>query len=369
MNHRERFRKLFNFEDVDRIPLYYYGTWRETKERWVREGFKGEVDFSLDEGPQIPGMDPDWEHGIWDIHGLANTYLIGDIEPAILEENDDFYLKRSSVGEIYMESKKGSSINHTIEFALKPTWESWKGYKRFLDPGDKRRWSSDWEQKAEEVNRREKIVAFMGGSMYGWLRNWMGIENISYLMYDDPKLFEEMVCHITNLFIEVMSPILKKVKFDFVYFFEDCCGSTGPLFSPKIYERTLDKYYKKLIGFYKENGVQMVLVDSDGKLDEFVPLWIGSGIDIIFPVEVGKWKASPAKLRKKYGKNLKIMGAVDKHVIALGEDAIRKHLIELEPEVRRGGFLPIPDHRIPPNISYKDMLSYVRIFKEIFSDK
>lgn len=367
MNHRERFKKLFTYEKVDRIPIYFFGTWLETKQRWVKEGFQGEVDFLADAGPQIPGMDPDWEYDVWSIHGLTSASPIGDIEPAILEEAEDYIIKRNSVGDIYMESKKGSSVTHTINFALKPTWKSWKAYKRFLDPTDFRRRPDRWEQRAEKINRKDTVVAFMGGSMYGWLRNWMGIENISYLMHDDPKLFEEMVCHITNLFIEVMIPVLRKVKFDFVYFFEDCCGSNGPLFSPAIYRSILDKYYKKLINFYKKNSVQFALVDSDGKVDAFVPLWVESGFDIIFPVEVGTWKASPVELRKKYGGNLKIMGAVDKHVIALGVDAIRKHLMELEPEVRKGGFLPMPDHRIPPSVSYQDILNYVRIFNEVFN--
>lgn len=367
MNHRKRFKELFNFKKVDRIPIYFFGTWLETKQRWIKEGFQGEINFLSNAGPQIPGMDPDWEYGMWNIHRLVDVGLIGELKPTILEETKDYIIKRNSVGDIYKESKKGSSIVNTIDYALKPTRESWKVYKKYLSTNDKRRRSNNWEKIAEKINLENRVIAFMGGGMYGWLRNWMGIENISYLMHDDPKLLEEIISFITDFFIEMMKPILKIVQFDLVYFFEDCCGSNGPLFSPEIYKSILDKYYKKLIKFYKDNNVKFALVDSDGKIDTFIPLWLKSGFDIIFPVEVGTWKASPIELRKKFGQDLKIMGAIDKHIIALGEGAIKKHLVELKPEVIKGGFLPIPDHRIPPSVSYKDMLNYIKIFNEVFN--
>lgn len=367
MNHRERFRALFKAEPVDRIPVYYFGTWPETKIRWKNEGLAREIDFIADAGPQLPGMDPDWEYGMWGCHGLVNTYLIGDVKPEIIEETEHFVIRRNSVGDVYQESKQGKSVSHFLEYGLKPTWESWKNYQKYLDPTDPRRRMANWEKVAEVLNQQDMVLAFMGGSLYGWLRNWMGIENISFLMYDDPELYEDMLNHLTGMFIELMEPILQKVKFDLVYFFEDCCGVNGPLFSPDIYRKILDKYYKKLITFYKENGVEFALVDSDGKVEQFIPLWLDSGFDIIFPLEVGTWKANPSELRRKFGAELKIFGAVDKHLITAGEEAIRFHLQQLKPEVDQGGFLPIPDHRIPPECSYSQFLTYIRVFNEVFN--
>lgn len=369
MNHKERFKALFDGQSVDRIPIYFFGTWYETKMRWKKEGLVSADENLMDYGPQIPGMDPDWEQGLWDCHGLAENRPIGDIEVEVIEEADDYIIKRTSVGNVEKESKLGSSISHALEYGLKPTHESWQNYKKFLDPNDKRRRPVGWEKKAEELNAEDRVLAFMGGSLYGWLRNWMGIEAISMLMYDDLELFEEMVSYLTDYQIKIFSPVFDKVKFDFVYFFEDCCGVNGPLFSPKIYNTVLDKYYKKLISFYKEKNVNFTLIDCDGKIDKFIPLWLESGFDIIFPIEVGTWKASPGDLRDKFGRNLKMLGGIDKHVIALGESAIREHLIRLKPEVLMGGFLPIPDHRIPPECSLQQFLIYIKVFNEVFNEK
>ena len=68
MTHRERFHRVFNFEPVDRIPLYYFGTWRETKQRWIDEGYTGPYTLGDDRHPQLPGMDPDWEGNVWSVH-------------------------------------------------------------------------------------------------------------------------------------------------------------------------------------------------------------------------------------------------------------------------------------------------------------
>ena len=366
MTHRERFNNIYNFRPVDRIPVYFFGTWRETKQRWIKEGYKGNVDLNLDKGPQLDDMDPDWETGLWDNHGLAITEAIGDIEPCILQEDENRRMVRNSLGEEYIERKDGSSFNHTVVYPMEPTRESWNRIKRFYDPYDSRRYCKELALKASALNAKDAVTTFMGGSLYGWLRSLLGIENVSYLMYDVPELYEEIIDHFANLFMTVMKPVLNVVKFDFVYFFEDCCSSTGPLFSPAFYKEILDKYYKKLIRFYKDNHVPLALIDSDGVSEPLIPCWLESGFDIIFPIEVGKWRASPVKLREKHGK-LCMLGGVDKHLIYGSEDKLREHLLSLRPSVSEGGYIPIPDHRIPPEVSLAQMHRYVKIFNEVFN--
>jgi uroporphyrinogen decarboxylase len=366
MTHRERFNKVFTFQIVDRVPCYFFGSWNETKQRWKNEGFDGELIVG-DGGPQLPGMDPDWESGMWDNQNLVITGCIGDIEPKILEENDERRIIRSSIGEEIIERKDGTSISHTRVHALEPTRASWESFKRFLDPTDSKRRPLGWEEKARDFNKRDEVRTFMGGSLYGWIRGWMGVENISYLMYDDPELLEEMVEYVADHFMQLMEPILRIAKFDFVYFFEDCCGASGPLFSPSIYNEIFDKHYKRLIRFYKDSGVPLTLVDSDGISEALIPSWLGSGFDIMFPIEVGKWGANPEELRKKFGRNLRIFGAVDKNLIYGPEDKLRDHLRSLKPCVDEGGFIPIPDHRVTPQTSYQQMLNYIKTFHGVFN--
>lgn len=365
MNHRERFVKIFEREKVDRIPCYFFGMWPETKTLWNRQGYDIAIDND-NAGPTLPGMDPDWEKGLWDCHGIANCLPIGDIEYEVIERGETYEKVRDNLGAIIINRTDGASIPHTEKHALLPTRESWNNFKKWWNPDDSTRVANDYLEKISILNNQERVRAFMGGSLYGWLRNYMGVVNISYLMMDNPILYEEMVSHICDVFMCVMGKVLKKAKFEMVYIFEDCCGSNGPLFSPLIGDKILKPYYKKLIRFYKDNGVDLALVDSDGVSDKLIPMWIDSGFDIMFPIEVGTWGGSVEKLRKKYGDSLNAFGGVDKHIIGKSRNDITKHLESLIPQVEKGGYIPIPDHRIPPSISYEQTMIYIEVFHKLF---
>ena len=366
MNHRQRFRALMNYEPIDRMPLYYFGTWRETKARWQQEGLPGCEVSDRCEGPQLPEMDPDWEDGMWSAHGLVNVNPISPHPQEILEETDDYRVVRTPLGAVLRGSKRGSSIEHHIEEALQPTRASWERFKTFINPDTPERHPSAWESKADALNQRETLTPFCVGSLFGWPRNWMGVEQLTYLSYDDPLLFEEIIDYLTEYYITLFRPVLEKAHFDFAYIFEDCCCKSGPLLSPATYEQHYAKYYRRLSDFCHDMGVEFILLDSDGKVDALLPHWLASSVDIVFPIEVGTWQSDPTVMRRQYGKDLRMVGGIDKHVIPQGEAAIRQHLEHLKPLAAEGGFLPMPDHRIPPSCSLEEFRTYLRVFQEVF---
>ena len=362
MKPRERFRAIMDYQPFDRLPVWYFGLWRETEERWRREGWRQDQSIAA-----ATGMDEDWEVGMWEAHGLVKVAPISPEPAKVLEETDDYRVVRTALGAVLKEGKRASSIPQHLEEALSPTRQSWARFKRFLDPADPARRAAGWEARAEELNRRERVTCFLAGSLYGWPRGWLGTEGISFLPYDDPALFEEIIEHLAEHFMALYRPILARAEFDFAYFFEDCCFNTGPLFSPEIYRQFYHKHYRKMIDCYHAAGVKFVLIDSDGRVDDLVPLWLESGFDIIFPIEVGTWKADPREFRRRHGRPMRMFGGVNKLVIPRGEAAVRAELEPLRPLVEEGGCIPIPDHRIPPDCSLEQFRTYVRVFKEAFA--
>jgi len=312
------------------------------------------------------GMDCDWETGMWNIHGMVNIDPIPPEPDVVLEEGADYRVVKTGLGAVLKKSKMGSSIPQHLQEALQPTRASWERFKKFLNPDDPSRYTPGWEIKAQELNDGERVTTFLAGSLFGWPREWMGVEQLSYLSYDDPVLFEEIIEYVADYFMAIHRPILEKTRFDFAYFFEDCCFNTGPLFSPATYRQFYDRHYRRMLDFYRKMGVPLAMVDSDGKVDELIPCWMESGFDIIFPIEVGTWHADPIQLRKQYGKKLRMFGGVDKHAITQGESAIRKSLEPLRELAAEGGYIPIPDHRIPPDCSLEQFRTYIRVFKSTF---
>ena len=373
MTPRQRFAAVMTYQSFDRVPLYYFGTWPETKTRWLQEGFSAAFACGNGSGgPQLPEMDQDWESSpdgqgsIWDNQGLLDPGPLSDAPWQTLEETPTDRTVRSPLGGISVHSKTGSSIPHQLEPDLQATRSDWNRFKNFLDPDDPRRWRQGWQARAADLRARSRVTCFLGGSLYGWLRNWMGVEQISYLMYDDPELLDEMVRYITDYFLAIGKKVLAQADFDFTYIFEDCCGRSGPLLPPEIYRKIFAPHYRRLLDRYRELGVPFSLIDSDGDVKELLPLWLESGFDMVFPIEVGVWQADPVALRLQFGMPLRMIGGVDKHVIPQGQQAIRQALEPLRPLVAEGGFIPMPDHRIPPDCSLEQFRLYLQIFKETF---
>ncbi len=373
MNGRQRFAEVMGYGKPDRSPVLYFGTWPETKVRWKEEGLDAVMMMGDSAGPQIPEMDTDWEMSpdgkgnIWNNQGLLEPWPRPEGKWETVEEDATTKTLRTPFGGLVQVSKTGSSISHTLKHDLDPTRESWEIYKKALDPSDKTRWRPGWEERVKQINAREHMTCFFGGSLFGRLRDALGVEAISYLPFDDAALYEEMIEFQTEYYMALNKPLLEKASFDFAYIFEDCCFNTGPLLSPDLYRTYFDRRYRRMIDFYHKMGVKYVLIDSDGKIDDLLPLWLESGFDIIFPIEVGTWKASPVAFRKKYGKWMRMMGGVDKHVIPRGEKAIRAEIEPLKEIVAEGGFIPMPDHRIPPDCPLDQFRNYVDIFKDVFA--
>jgi len=368
MTQRERFHAIFSGQKPDRIPLYYFGTWTETEEQWKSQGVP---ESACEEGgPQLFGMDTNWEKGMWSCQGLVNMNPIFEGNSVLLEQTDDYAVWSHPNGSVVRYGKHGSSIPYTHEHALKPTRESWERFKIALNPADSRRIPQNQIENAKNFAKRERVATFMGGSLYGWIRDWMGVEELSYFMYDEPRLFGEIIDYIADYFIKLYRPFIKYCDFDFVYFFEDCCGSSGPLYSPDIYVQFFKHNYEKLVDFYKnECKIPFVLLDSDGYTEPLTKCWLDSGIDILFPVEVGKWNASITDIRAKYGEKTAVFGNVDKFIMMQPKEEIIKYLEKLKIETDKGYFLPIPDHRIPPEISLEMMNNYIDAFHTVFNKK
>jgi uroporphyrinogen decarboxylase len=366
MTERDRFHALMNYEPFDRPPVWFFGLWGETYARWIEEG----LDPDRPVWEQLE-LDSDWEAGMWGAHRLLKYGPVFDGEPEVIEKGDDYKVIRHPNGAVFRERTDGSSIPLHVEEALKPTRESWARFAEALrtDRPDRFADEAAFTATAERLNARDETVWIKAGSLYGDPRNWMGVEAISLLSYDDPALYEEIIATQAEHYMTLNARVLDRVKVDAVYFFEDCCGRSGPLFSPAIFEKYYAKYYRQMVEFYKSRGVGFVLLDSDGHVEPLIECWLDAGIDILFPIEVGTWQADPVALRGRYGKRLRMMGGLDnKNLIPGPADAVRAELERLKPVVDEGGFIPLPDHRLPPHCTMDAFRRYVDIFREVFGD-
>ncbi len=62
-----------------------------------------------------------------------------------------------------------------------------------------------------------------------------------------------------------------------------------------------------------------------------------------------------------------MMGGLDKKVLTRDEKAIKEEVMsKVPPLIEKGGYIPMADHGVPPNVSFSNICYFVRLLKEIF---
>lgn len=107
-------------------------------------------------------------------------------------------------------------------------------------------------------------------------------------------------------------------------------------------------------------------LDCDGKIDDLILLRLDVGVNCMFPIEIGAWCADPVSYRKKYGQQLLMIGGVDKHILAGSKQAIEAEVYRLLPLVEEGGYIPTPDHRVPPDVPLQNYLHYLETARRVW---
>jgi len=361
MTERERFLRVMHFEPVDRIPYWDFGFWDETPLRWKEEGIPDDVVLNYPSLVEFFGMDRNWEAG-----GEVGVSLgmIPSFEPVVLEDLGDVEIIIDHTGVKQKRNKMGSSIPQFLEFPVKNRKDFNEMIKRY-NPDDPRRYPKNWEElKGKWKNRDYPLGIFFGG-FFGWIRDWMGLENTVMTFYDDPKLISDMMDFIVDFVKKTIHRTLDEVEIDFVHGWEDMAYNKGPLISPKLFKEFMLPRYKEITSFLREHGIDIIIVDSDGNIEELIPLWLEGGVNCMFPMEIGIWKADLIALRKKYGKNLLMIGGIDKHALIEGKSSIKEEVYSKIPLIQEGGYIPTPDHRVPPDVPLDNYLYYLTLIKYV----
>ena len=348
MTERELFSAIMHYEPFDRMFTCHWQGWEELDREWEAQG--------IPRGKQA-------EHfGACPLprRVAASISLYPALDTEILEETDEYRIIRDGAGVVMKDWKDRSCIPQFLEHTLRDR-ESWETHFRpRLQPAPERLGEKTWAE-VEAYRDRDFPVCVSTGSMIGWIRNWMGVEGLAYLQADDPELIGEMVDTIATMIIATIEPIVDKLdpKPELGWAWEDICCKSGPLVSPSIFERYVVPGYREISDMLLSYGVDLHLVDCDGVIDALVPLWLEGGVNLMFPIEIGVWDADPMAFRREYGKELRVFGGIDKRVLYEGPEAIDAEIERRLPLMKEGGFIPLPDHLIPPGVSVENYRHYI----------
>lgn len=357
----DRFYKIYTYQKVDRILDCEFGYWPQTIRRWLKEGLPADMETERNQMfsgklDKFFGFDEQNHTGI-DLRLAMNPVF----EEKTIEKKDHSVIIRDTSGvtaERYQNDVDESSIPHYLRFPVETPkdWQEMKARFRFDDP------IRDISPKDVENMRADikagKMANLWFCGFYGQLRNWMGMENLSYAFYEEPAMVHDMVEHWAELMARQIEKLPADILVDCVSWWEDMASKNGPLVGPDMFREFLQPGYHRVMEQAKQRGCILGIVDCDGNPHDIVRNWMEEGVNIMFPLEVTAG-VDPYAWRKEFGKELRLKGGIGKEPLVKGGKAIDKELDRVRPLMEQGGCIPHLDHLVPPDISYKNYCYYL----------
>lgn len=367
----ERFLACMAYRPCDRRPNHELCVWPQTKLLWEEEApeaiknygwnwFHGEDDMGLDRREYIP----------------VNYFFMPAFEVEIFETGPDYEILRHPDGSITKALTRGTvgggrmSMDQHLEHPLK-TPEDWPDLKRRLIAAIPERYPADLDERIAAWQHRDCPLILgencAANGFYWRAREFMGTENLSLAFYMYPDMMHEIMEYFCNFIIETSRPVLEKVGgIEYFTLNEDLSMKSGPLLGPDLYREFIFPHLKRMVEFFKSHGTRYFGLDTDGDPTVLIPLFMEAGVDILWPIERAS-DVSPLEWRKEFGRDLLLMGGVDKRIVAEGPAPMKKHLLELAPLIEEGGFIPHLDHAVPPDISFDNWQHYMEAKRHLLA--
>jgi len=333
MMHRDRFRKVMNFEPVSRLPQWeWVSWWDKTIERWRKEGLPDDFRTDWDIRERFFGLDP------------FRSFWFGPRKPDFPEkiewgDNDSTNLK------IYENLKEHLYPENIFENIF---------VEKGIDP-------IFLKSVAEKQKNGEMVVWLILEGAFWFPRTLFGIEKHLTGFYDSPETMTKMISDLLIFNLRVLEEFCKISTPDILDFAEDMSYNHGPMIGKNLFDKFLAPYYKKILPSIKKRGI-VPFIDTDGQIEQLVPWFLDLGIEGFLPLE-RQAGVDIVKLRKKYPK-IKFIGGYNKMVMSRTEEEMREEFERLLPIMKQGGFIPAVDHQTPPEVSLKNYKIYLNLLRE-----
>jgi hypothetical protein len=378
MTARERFRTLIQHETTDRMPYLFGGPRASTFAAWRRQGLSEEQQRRWS---QFVG-----EEGGTGI-GKINFGPVPPFEERVIEERGNMRIWVDHWGVKRMDAIRqptaGFSTRKYLEFPVKTSADFERIQLRFdptsperfiPTPGENQRLTMNpdgyrvvqgeehWRDRIEACNSSDQPVCLAVPGLWWTARDWCGFEGLCLLCVEQSQLVHEMMEYWTWFIMSLLDEPLRQIKVDRVTMNEDMAYKTAAMLSPVMMRRFMLPSYKRLYQFFKERGVDGVMMDTDGHVSQVLDVFYPTAIDGLEPLEIAANNDPERYLREHPG--VFIIGGIDKRELRFSREQLRA---EVERRYRTAreydGYIPTVDHGVPPDIPLRNFLYMVELLK------
>ena len=370
MNARHRYIETLTFGVPDKIP-FNPGNGREsTLARWHKEGLpadKNPLEYVCD----IIGIEH--EKTKTPVKLDVNFRMMPQFEEKVLEHKNGHYICQDWKGNVceisdefditYLKKAKDFVTRRWIKCPV-DNRDDWEEMKTRYNSDSLERFPEDFAKRCKKAADRDWVLTISIPGPFWQLREWCGFEGLCMMTIEQTELVEEMAEFWMNFVSAMLEKVLQHIVPDCIHICEDMAYKAKAMISPDMVHQFLVPSWTKWSSQVRNAGCPIVDIDSDGYIGELIPIWIESGVNVCDPIEVAA-HCDINIFRQEFGHKMAYSGGVDKRCIAQGGQIIKDEIKRIEPVVKDGGFIPSCDHGIPADVSWPNMVEYVKQLAQI----
>jgi uroporphyrinogen decarboxylase len=236
----------------------------------------------------------------------------------------------------------------------------------------------DWPDMEEEYRYlplKERIDAYhergyaVSADMYqtifetGWLMR--GMENFLTDMYLNVEIVEAIIARLTSIRVR-QAEYFSRLGVDVIRLGDDIVTQRGLMFSKESYRRFFKPRIREIVDAAKRaNPSVLVFMHSCGKIEEMIPDFIESGIDILNPIQP---ECNDLKyIESTFGGDIAFWGGIGvQSVMPNGSPSdVKKMVAETMKTLgRRGNWLAAPAHILDPAIPWENVIAFIEAARE-----
>ncbi len=377
---REGFRRIFRHKKVDRMPYVFGNPRGSTFAAWRKQGLSKEQQekwYDFTEEDETISI------------GKTDFAMIPPFEPKVIKEEGNIrvWIDEEGVKRIdaINQPTPGFQTRRYLEFPVK-TPEDFKRIKKRLNPHTPERFipievdpeknellrayavlpsngaNEHWKNRIDVCNASDKLVSLGIPGLFWKARDLTGFEGLCRMFHEQPMLVHEMMEYWTYFIIEMLKEPLSYIKVDVVIISEDMAYKTASMISPTMMRKFMLPHYQRLYNFFKNKEVACVIMDSDGYNEQILEVFYPGSIDGIWPMEIAA-NNDPERYLKKYP-NIFIQGGIDKRELRFSRERLRKEVARRYKTAKKyGGYIPMVDHGVPPDIPLRNFLYMVELIR------
>ena len=198
---------------------------------------------------------------------------------------------------------------HTPELIVLKDIENWREYVKappteFTD--------EQWEMVKgmyDAVDGTQTFKAtFIAPGLFEQTHHLSEISNALTYLYTHPDEMHDLIKYLTDYELAIAEGVCKHLKPEALFHHDDWGSERSTFMSPDMFGDFFVEPYKEIYGYYKANGVELVIHHADSFGATIVPHMIEMGIDV--------WQGCMESndlptLIKKYGGQITFMGGID----------------------------------------------------------